>query len=777
MPKRPISILLLALLLSVCCRLLAAQVSRGDLRLRVTDSAGLGIKASVVVSAAENEFRGEFTTNDAGEASVRLLSYGIYSVEVSRAGFAAVQERVDIRSAVPTDLVVRLAVATVNTQVDVNASGPIIDPYRTSSVMQIGAQQIEDRVGSLPGRSVQDLVNSQPGWLYEGNSVLHPRGSEYQTQFVVDGIPLTDNRSPGFGPEIEADDLDSLSIYTAGIPAEYGRKMGGIVELETHRETGQGMHGQAVFSGGSYDTGSGYAAMQEAWGKSFLSLNASGSLSAHYLNPVVPQNYTNHGTAGDFAANYERDLSPSDRLSLGVRHELSRFEIPNELVQQQAGQLQTGDNLETMGTVRYQHIFSASSMGTASGMVRDTANDLNSNQRSTPIIAAQHNEFREGYFKATYSLHHGHHEFKAGIESDSTFLHENFSYQLTDPSQFDPETPASLNFAANRPDLEQSGFVEDMVRLGNWTASAGLRWDHYQLLLNQAAFSPRLSVGRYIPSLNMVLHASFDRVFQTPSFENILISSSTQIDALSDKFLRLPVEPSRGNYYEGGVTQAYGGRASVGVTAYRRNVANFADDDQLLNTGVSYPISFAKAEIYGAEGKLSLVKLGRFNGFASYSYMVANVWYPVTGGLFLGDDASAAVGQTDGHFPASQDQRNTVRGRLEYRVTSRLWVAAGLNYGSGLPFAYAGTEDEALDNYGAAVVSRINFARGRILPSLAMNASVGADLYKSDGCTIRMQADGDDLNGRLNVLDFGGLFSGNAIAPGRSFAVRLKTNF
>jgi hypothetical protein len=55
---------------------------------------------------------------------------------------------------------------------------------------------------ALPGRSMQDLVNSQPGWLYEGNAVLHPRGSEYQTQFVVDGIPLTDNRSPSFGPEL-----------------------------------------------------------------------------------------------------------------------------------------------------------------------------------------------------------------------------------------------------------------------------------------------------------------------------------------------------------------------------------------------------------------------------------------------------------------------------------------------------------------------------------------------------------------------------------------------
>jgi len=65
--------------------------------------------------------------------------------------------------------------------------------------------------------------------------VLHPRGSEYQTQFVIDGVPLTDNRSPASGHEIEADDAGSLTVYTAGTPAEYGRKMGGIVEVDTSK--------------------------------------------------------------------------------------------------------------------------------------------------------------------------------------------------------------------------------------------------------------------------------------------------------------------------------------------------------------------------------------------------------------------------------------------------------------------------------------------------------------------------------------------------------------
>ena len=106
----------------------------------------------------------------------------------------------------------------------VEAADTLVNPEQAGSVSRIGSETIQHRLGSLPGRSVQDLVNSQPGWLYEGNAVLHPRGSEYQTQFVVDGIPLTDNRSPSFGPEIEADDVRSMTIYTAGFPAEYGRK-------------------------------------------------------------------------------------------------------------------------------------------------------------------------------------------------------------------------------------------------------------------------------------------------------------------------------------------------------------------------------------------------------------------------------------------------------------------------------------------------------------------------------------------------------------------------
>jgi TonB dependent receptor len=239
----------------------------------------------------------------------------------------------------------------------------------------------------------------------------------------------------------------------------------------------------------------------------------------------------------------------------------------------------------------------------------------------------------------------------------------------------------------------------------------------------------------------------------------------------------LPVLPSHGNYYEVGLTKEFFGQLRLDANVYDRRVNNFADDDQMLSTAVSFPIAFAKAYIYGAEGKLEVPHWKHFNGYVSYSYIVGSAYLPVTGGLFLGDDATNALGQRVGRFWDSQDQRNTVRTRVRYEFTKRIWGGIGADYGSGLPFEFAGDEAEALAQYGPAVVARVNFDKGRVRPSFSINASLGADLWKTEKLNMRLQFDATNLNNRLNVIDFAGLFSGNAIGPPRSYNVRLQTNF
>ncbi len=776
--KRRLFMTRLAAIFFLCAVPLFCQSNSGELRLRVTDPDGLGVKTMVQIVSRANQYRNTLATSDLGNLDVQRLPYGIYQIEIKQSGFASVSESVEIHSSIPTKYAIQLKLPSVNESVIVSAANTLIDPDQAGSVNQVGSDLIQTRVSSVPGRSLQDLVNSQPGWLYEGNAVLHPRGSEYQTQFVVDGIPLTDNRSPSFGPEIEADDVQSLSIYTAGIPAEYGRKMGGVVEVNTIQDSQAGFHGDVVLSGGSFDSASAFAKGAYAWGKNAFGGSASGSMTDHYLNPVVPQNYSNTGTLGDFSINYDRELTPNDRIRFIVRHELARYDIPNEQVQQAAGQRQTANNFETMGIASYQHAFSSQALADFRVMVRDNANNFNSNQNSTPIEVFQHNWFREGYFKGTVTLDHGRNEWKVGLESDNTFLNENFSYLITDPSQFDPETPQTFSFIGNRPDLEQSAFVQDLIRLKNWTISAGLRWDHYQLLVNRQSLDPRFSISRYFSSADLLVHFSYDRVFQTPSFQNILLSSSNAIVSLDPtNFLRLPVEPSEGNYYEAGLTKVFVGKIRLDANYFRRLVDNYADDNQIINTTVSFPIAFRKSIIYGAEAKLEVPDWRGFSGFLSYSYTVGNAWFPVTGGLFLGTDATSATTQLFGHFPDSQDQRNTVRGRVRYQIAPRFWIAGGIQYDTGLPFEFNGDPATVLAEYGQQVLDRINFARGRIYPSFMVNASAGADVYKSDRVNMQFQIDGQNLTNVLDVIDFGGLFSGNAIGPSRSFGLRLTTNF
>src|SRR5277367_2463975 len=736
---------------------LCAQSNRGELRLKVTDPSGLGVKATVQVVSQANEYRNTLTTNDQGNLDLQRLPFGTYQLEIKQTAFAEASQTVDIRSSIPTDYTIQLKISPVSQSVNVSASNTLIDPDQAGYVSQIGSSFMQTRLSSVPGRSIQDLVDSQPGWLYEGNAVLHPRGSEYQTQFVVDGIPLTDNRSPSFGPEAApADDVESLKIYTAGFPAEYGRKMGGVIEVNTLKSAGSGFQGHLTLFGGSYDTAAGSTQLQYTQGKNTFGANASGSMTSHYLNPVVPENYTNTGTIGSFSGDYERDLTEKDRLIFTFRNELARYQIPNELVQQNGdylpnsdndtgcppvppggepppdcvyipgGQLQTGDNFESMGIATYQHIFSPDAMGWLRFMARGNSTDFYSNPASWPLIATQHNYFNDVYFNGSVAVHHGRNEWKVGVESDNTFLHENFNYVIPYCENLDnPQCPINLGildssavtfaFQASRLDLEQAAYVQDLLRLGNWTIDAGLRWDHYQLLVNQNAVSPRVAISRYFPSVGVNLHASYDRIFQTPSNENILLSSSPEAEALDTSVpaVQLPVPPSHGNYYELGLTQALWNKLRVDGNMFRRDVNNYADDNQILSTGISFAISFQKAIIYGAEGKIEIPHWGPFSGFASYSYIVGNAFYPVTGGLFLGDDT---INPTTGHFPDSQDQRQTLRARGRYQVAPRLWIALGADYNSGLPFESDLTPQQYATTYGQVVVDHLNFTRDRINP-------------------------------------------------------------
>jgi hypothetical protein len=395
------------------------------------------------------------------------------------------------------------------------------------------------------------------------------------------------------------------------------------------------------------------------------------------------------------------------------------FEVPNELVQQNAGQRQDRNNQETSGLVYFQRVITPSMLFGAEGSVRDDSANLWSNPNAIPMLVAQQRGFREGYMRADLAWHYGRQDLKIGTDGIFSSVNEALQYTVTDPARFDPGTPTRFKFADRGWDREQSAFIQDSAHLGNWNVSAGIRFDHYHVVTSATAWSPRIAVSRYFPSLGLLVHASYDRAFQTPAIENFLLASSSAVDFLSEAVLRLPVPPSRANFYEMGLSRAFFGKARLEASVFRRDFRNYSDDDVLLNTGVSFPISFSNARIRGEEIKIEIPRWGWFSGFVSYSNQLGEAQGPVTGGLFLGEAASSALSDNSRFF-VTQDQRNTARVRVRVQPVRRVWSAVNMSYGSGLPADLGDNADYnfLLSQYGALVLSRVNFDRQRVRPHI-----------------------------------------------------------
>lgn len=744
------------------------QADVGELRVVAMDATGAVLPgAAVTVESDASQTRRALVTDSSGLATARRLPFGSYRVTVALAGFTPATALVDVRSAAPTEYRVTLTLAPLAI-VDSVSGSTLLDTRQTTTVQRLGRETIQRRTTSLPGRALPDLINTQPGWLLEAGGSVHPRGSENQTQYVVDGLPLTDNRSPGFAPAIDADAVQSLGIMTGGYPAEYGRKLGGVVEVATIGDPRRGWHGDASAGGGSFGTYGADAAAGYAWDHASIVATGAGFATDRYLDPPVEQNDTNHGRTSQAGVHVSRG-----RVGLMASRASTRFMVPNETAQQAAGQLQQRTSAETALKLSLLRIFS-SSVFSVNGMARDLAAGLSSNDASTPIAAAQRRGLREGYLKVALAWHAGAHEWKAGADTSLGRLREQFAYRITDPSAFDAGIRQAFAFSGRATDREHALFVQDQISAGAWTVKAGLRWDAYHLLVDESGFSPRLAAV-WSPAAGFSLRASYDRAFQTPAVENLLLASSPDVETLAPAVVRLPIRPSRGNFYDLAASKSFRSVVRVDAGWFDRRVSNFADDDLLLNTGVSFPIAFRRGLVHGAEIKIDMPAHGAISGFLSYAWMRGEAELPVTGGLFLGDEAN--LGAPGERVTITQDQRHTLRGRASVQLPRRVWAALSGAFDSGLPFEDAGDPATLGDQIPARVLDRVNFDTGRVRPSLTLDASGGWALTRRGSRLVELQADVRNLTNALRVINFAGVFSGTALAAPRSFSTRIRVEF
>ncbi len=755
-----------------------AQSVRGEIVLAVGGADGRPLAAKGTLVSEGRQFRRDFVTDDKGQFLADHLLFGSYALQVTAPGCVPAFRQIAIKDSLAVVIDLRLAITPLVQAVSVRPESTLIDPLATSPSVAIGRSQIGDDLSPQPGRAFLNVIQEQPGWIFEANSVLHPRGSEYDTQFVVNGLPRTENLSPSFAAPLLAESVESAQVLTAGFPAEYGRSLGGVIDVTTGSSRRSGWHGDLGASGGSFATSQADTRLGYGTGRQQFSVAAASFRTDRFLDPPVLQNFSNRATSASASTTENVDLTSADKVDLHIDFASLHSMIPNELVQQESEQRQDRASRQISGGIAWRRTLSPERLLTVAGSGLDSTADLTSNPESTPVDITQRRGFRQGWFRVDLAGQTSRSEWKVGADAILRHVHEQLAYTITDPSDFDPGTEPTLNLALARWDSEPSAFVQDTLHFGHWNLSVGLRYDNYAFVLHRHAWSPRLAASRYFPAAHLALHASYDRVFQVPAIENLLLASSPLLDSASKFVQRLPVEPARAHFYEVGFTQEIAGHLRLSGNLFLRRFRNFGDDDTLLNTGVSFPIADASARVSGSEAAIYLPQWRELSLQVSYANQSGVAGGPLTGGLFLGDEGADELATT-GRFAISQDQRNTIRGQARWTPRPNVWFGVHVAYNSGLPVELDDSVDLAdLEAaYGQAILRTVNFVRGRVRPWSSTDLAMGVRLLPRSERDLSLEIHAANVQDQIHTLNFASLFSGTAIASPRAIDSRLRLSF
>src|SRR5438309_10753536 len=227
--------------MALCVGILAPTFARaqelggaGTVQGTVKDPTG-GVMQSVEVKIANpvSGFNRTTTTDAAGKFVFRNLPPNPYHITVEAQGFTTLERDVAVRSAVPIDVDLKLALAGTAESVQVVGHAEDLlerDPTAHTDIDQslIEKLPIESAAGLNPV-----VMMASPGVVADSNSFFHPIGDHAQTQFSIDNQPVTDQQSRIYSNQISSDAVQSMEIITGVAPAEYGDKSSLIVHIVT----------------------------------------------------------------------------------------------------------------------------------------------------------------------------------------------------------------------------------------------------------------------------------------------------------------------------------------------------------------------------------------------------------------------------------------------------------------------------------------------------------------------------------------------------------------
>ena len=504
-----------------------------------------------------------------------------------------------------------------------------LNEARTGIQTQTGASVYtvdQDAINAVPGGDntlLNQVILQAPEVAQDSFGQFHVRGEHNGLQYRVNGIILPEGISV-FGQSLDPRLISSMSLITGALPAEYGLRTAGIIDITT-KNGALAPGGSVSIYGGSHGT------VQPSFNYAGSSGSFNYFVAGDYLrsglgiespdgssNPIHDDTRQHHGFA------YLEDVLDADnRLALTFGMSSGSFQIP----QQSGLQPTLGSNVNGQTTFPSENLnenqreitqFAILGWQHSDGPL-DTHTALISrysslNFQPDPIGDLLYNGVSQQAYKrnvafglqsdAAYKLNDAH-TVRAGIylQNDrSTSLTSSLVLPVDSTGMQTSNTPFTVVDDGDKTERIESVYVQDEYRLlQTLTINFGGRFDHFTAFASGSQFSPRVNVV-WQALADTTVHGGYSRYFSPPPFELVGSETVSKFNGTSNAPAVTQADTpkaERANYVDLGVEQKITGALTAAIDSYYKWSKDLIDEGQFGAPIILTPFNYRDGRQYG----------------------------------------------------------------------------------------------------------------------------------------------------------------------------------
>lgn len=692
-----------------------AAVVRGVVQSAATEAPLPG--ASVLVEG-EDQRRGT-ATDGAGRFRIADLPAGDYTVRASYLGYAPAQQQVTLGPAETRRLTLTLAPASVEAE-----RVTVIDERAEEGAERaLGVERLTPaEIKRLPTPFEPDVFRALqllPGVkaASDFSSGLYIRGGSPDQTLVRLGETTVYNPTYFFGffSTFNPDAIGDVRLYKGGFPAEYGGRLGAVVDLESRRGARDSVSGTAsvgllasrVAADGPLPKG---LTASDAPGGAWMVAARRSTLEPLFaaLRAMEVEGIPNQFHFYDLNARLDVPLSEADRLTASAYAGADYIDFP--FFDDAQVEVPYGNRTATL---RWTHLWGARVFTQVAASA--------SRYFSRPAFELAGNTFRRTNAltdlaaSAELEAALGAHTLRGGLRA--SYFTTALERRLDDEVLFSPTTRTGRLSAYAQDTWAPVG--DSGNEDGVWRVTAGMR-AAYHTRGGHLRLGPRLAVQYRPPGLlggRVRLQAGYGRYHQ------YLTLQTSELFSGADTWYAAGagVPPAYGDQFVGGLRVDLPGALGLDVEGYYRTMRDLFEINRTIQdiAGLPYEEAFWFGEGYawGVETKLERTE-GRLTGFLAHTFAQTRRRFPFNFQDerqvdLAGINARNALG---GAYPPKYDRRHDLKAVVSYDVAEN-WRATGVfTYATGQPYTRPQAQYKLFDDPGRQttrdmLVSPFNGAR------------------------------------------------------------------